>query len=153
MKTPGAGRCPRTDTDPWTILPRTPATQRRNTTWVTSRGFMRGGPSGKGRVSLSLCWARTCQQASDRYWSSSGTPRGLGIPDTQPASIRCQLWALTLLEHGQMALWTPRSWGFSSVPAHEYVVRDSSSRLRALRRILAGQQDAVSPIRPSSPSH
>ena len=43
----------------------------------------------------------------------------------------------------------PRSWGFSSVPAHEYVVRDSASRLRALRRILAGQQDAVSPIRPT----
>ena len=42
----------------------------------------------------------------------------------------------------------PRSWGFSSVPAHEYVVRDSASRLRALRCILAGQQDAVSPIRP-----
>ena len=43
----------------------------------------------------------------------------------------------------------PRSWGFSSVPAHEYVVRDSASRLRALRRILAGQQDAFSPIRPT----
>ena len=43
----------------------------------------------------------------------------------------------------------PRSWGFSSVPAHEYVVRDSASRLRALRRILAGQEDAVSPIRPT----
>ena len=43
----------------------------------------------------------------------------------------------------------PRSWGFSSVPAHEYVVRDSASRLRALRRILAGQQDAISPIRPT----
>ena len=43
----------------------------------------------------------------------------------------------------------PRSWGFSSVPAHEYVVRDSASRLRALRRILACQQDAVSSIRPT----
>ena len=43
----------------------------------------------------------------------------------------------------------PRSWCFSSVPAHEYVVRDSASRLRALRRILAGQQDAISPIRPT----
>ena len=43
----------------------------------------------------------------------------------------------------------PRSWGFSSVPAHEYVVRDSASRLRALRRILAGQPDAASPIRPT----
>ena len=47
-----------------------------------------------------LCWARTCQQASGRCWSSSGTPRGLGIPGTQPASNRCQLWALTLSEHG-----------------------------------------------------
>ena len=43
----------------------------------------------------------------------------------------------------------PRSWGFTSVYAHEYVVRDSASRLRALRRILAGQQDAISPIRPT----
>ena len=43
----------------------------------------------------------------------------------------------------------PRSWGFSSVPAHEYVGRDSVSRLQALRRILAGQPDAVSPIRPT----
>ena len=43
----------------------------------------------------------------------------------------------------------PRSWGFSSGPAHEYVVGDSASRLRALRRILAGQQDAVSPMRPT----
>ena len=43
----------------------------------------------------------------------------------------------------------PRSWGFSSAPAHEYVVRDSASRLRALRCILADQPDAVSPIRPT----
>ena len=35
------------------------------------------------------------------------------------------------------------------MPAHEYVVRDSASGLRALRRILAGQQDAISPIRPT----
>ena len=41
----------------------------------------------------------------------------------------------------------PRSWGFASAPAHEYVVRASVSRLRALRRILAAKPDAVSPIR------
>ena len=29
------------------------------------------------------------------------------IPATQPPSIRCQLWAPTLLVPGQMALWTP----------------------------------------------
>ena len=32
------------------FLPRTPALQQRNTTWVTSRGYMRGGPSDRGRV-------------------------------------------------------------------------------------------------------
>ena len=44
----------------------------------------------------------------------------------------------------------PKSWGFSSAPAHDYVVRASASRLRALRRILAAKPDAVSPIKPTS---
>ncbi len=38
----------------------------------------------------------------------------------------------------------PRSWGFGSEPAHEYVVRTRASRLRTLRRIIAGLPDAVS---------
>ena len=49
----------------------------------------------------------------------------------------------------------PRSLGFSSVPAHEYVVRDSASRLRALRRILACQAGRYQPHAgpPSGPQH
>ena len=42
----------------------------------------------------------------------------------------------------------PRSWGFSSVPAHEYVVRACASRLRAVRRIRAAQTQPISPMRP-----
>ena len=40
----------------------------------------------------------------------------------------------------------PRSWGFG---AHEYVVRTRASRLRTLRRIIAGLPDAVSSMRPA----
>ena len=43
----------------------------------------------------------------------------------------------------------PRSWGFGSEPAHEYVVRTRASRLRTLRRIIAGLPDAVSSMRPA----
>ena len=35
------------------------------------------------------------------------------------------------------------------MPAHEYGVRDSASRLRALRRILTGKPDRVNLIRPT----
>ncbi|CAL5219675.1 g1562 [Coccomyxa viridis] len=45
----------------------------------------------------------------------------------------------------------PRSWGFGSEPAHEYVVRTRASRLRTRRRIIAGLPDAVSSMRPCSP--
>ena len=83
---------------------------------------------------LSLCWDRTCQQTSGRCWSSSGTPPGLGIPGTQPASIRCQLWALTLLEHGQRALWTP-SLGAS--PACLHMSTSSETQPAACERCAA----------------
>ena len=43
----------------------------------------------------------------------------------------------------------PRSWGFGSEPVHEYVVRSRASRLRTLRRIIAGLPDAVSAMRPA----
>ena len=39
--------------------------------------------------------------------------------------------------------------GFGSEPAHEYVVRTRASRLRTLRRIIAGLPDAVSSMRPA----
>ncbi len=48
----------------------------------------------------------------------------------------------------------PRSWGFGSEPVHEYVVRSRASRLRTLRRIIAGLPDAVSAMRPAIwPAH
>ena len=43
----------------------------------------------------------------------------------------------------------PRSWGFGSEPVHEYVVRSRASRLRTLRRIIAGLPEAVSAMRPA----
>ena len=48
----------------------------------------------------------------------------------------------------------PRSWGFGSEPVHEYVVRSRASRLRTLRRIIAGLPEAVSAMRPAIwPAH
>jgi len=43
----------------------------------------------------------------------------------------------------------PRSWGFGSEPVHEYVVRSRASRLRTLRRIIAGLPQAVGAMRPA----
>ena len=97
---------------------------------------------------LSLCWARTCQQTSGRCWSSSGTPPGLGIPGTQPGSIRCQLWALTLLEPGQMAQWTP---GHGASPACLHMSTLSETQPAACKRCAAFWQVSRTVSAPSGP--
>ncbi|CAL5222085.1 g4392 [Coccomyxa viridis] len=53
---------------------------------------------------------------------------------------------LTSLVPGQLASSTP---DLGSEPAHEYVVRTRASRLRTLRRTIAGLPDAVSSMRPA----
>ena len=68
--------------------------------------------------------------------SGSGTASASARASSQPSPRRC-------------LIIDPRSWGFGSEPTHEYVVRTRASRLRALRRIIAGLPDAVSSMRPA----
>ena len=67
--------------------------------------------------------------------ASAGHPMGpnqaLAIPGTQLVSTRCQHWAPHLVGAWSDGTVDFRSWGFSSLPAHEYVVQDSASRLRS----------------------
>ena len=103
-------------------------------------------------------------QTYARSLSWTGTPPGLGIlatwgpqghavnataapaqPQPQPESAHSP----PLIGAWSAGIIDPRSWGFGSEPAHEYVVRTRASRLRTLRRIIAGLPDAVSSMRPA----
>ncbi len=100
------------------------------------------------------------QQICVRSLSWAGTPPGLGILATwdlrRMPSMQAQLQPqpqVALSPH-LVGAWSagiidPRSWGFGSDPTNEYVVRTRASRLRTLRRIIAGLPDAVSFMRPA----
>ena len=91
----------------------------------------------------------------------TGTPPGLDILATWDLAHRPATQAqpqpqpqLALSPH-LVGAWSagvinPRSRGFGSEPAYEYVVRTLASRLRTLKWIIAGLPDAVSSMRPAS---
>ena len=106
----------------------------------------------------------TVTAALIRFSSWTGTPPGLDVHATPACALElCAADAdeeqapaqpqadssphlVGAWEHGAV---DPRSWGFGTQPAHEYVVRTRASRLRTLRRIIAGLPDAVSAMRPA----
>ena len=98
------------------------------------------------------------QQITSGPCHGTGTPPGLGIlppwdlrrmPSTQTwhrhSLSLSHRWPSHLVGAWSAGVIDPRSRGFVSEPAHEYLVRTRASRLRTLRRIIAGLLDAMRP--------